>query len=395
MLIMSRDDAPIIAAAPEPLRPGPLPRRPQRLIDSSASFAGVYLRPHLSNGGAVPTTGPLGACPDIWIAHGTPVDHPEQMLANEPCYARNPTGHIESATSNHIHVRAFNNTGSTQTRQVSLYHAPPALIQWPALWRRNRLPTTQGDASASLVVPAQSVGVCDQAFVWADAPPVPSGNGPQGHHALIAQVNDAANSNPLPDIGRALDMAALVGQNLGWGWRNIGHVPASAGPSFTCTTMLAVPGAIAAPGSTFLIWVSPQHFTGWSVQFHGGQADSDGKPFTLGPHPVPITADHQIIGLMVTLEPGFEAQLSVTLHSNGRRPPPGASLSLMCSYQASGTHAEEAYARGLVDPLFMRAVTEGLRGTRQHLANTPTAYVGLGGITWATAAPATHLDAAA
>lgn len=394
MLIRSRDDDPIIATtgAPGPL--GPRVRRPQRLIDVSGSFAGVCLRPHLGNGGTVPVSGPIGACPDIWIANGAPVADAQPLLASDLHYAHGSPCNVESATPNYIHVRGFNNTGSTQTRSVSLYHAPTSVIQWPALWMRNRLPTARGEASASLVVPAQSVGVADQPFVWVDAPPLPSSNGHLGHHALIAQLNDVANANPLPEIGRALDMAALVSQNLGWGCRNVSHVSAPTGSSLTCTTMLEVPAAIAAPGNTFLVWVSPRHFAGWSVQFHCNQPDSDGKPFTLGPHPVPITADLQIIGLMVTLEAGFEAPLSVTLHSNGHRPPPGACLSLMCSYQVSGTHAEEAYARGLVDPVFMRAVTEGLRGARQHLSSTPTAYVSLGGTTWATAAPPIRHDAA-
>lgn len=388
MLIRSRDDAPLIAMADEHRPLGPQPRRPQSLIDTSASFAGVYLRPHPANGGTVPVSGPLGACPDIWVANGTPVAPPDMLSygCSSPC-------NIDSTTPTYIHVRGFNNTGSTQTRCVSLYHAPTSVIQWPALWQRHRLSTARGDACASLVVPAQSVGVTDQPFIWADAPPPPAGGGHVGHHALIAQLNDAAHSNPLPEIGRALDMAALVSQNLAWGCRNISHLPTPPGPSFTCTTMLEVPATIAAPGSTFLVWISPLRYAGWSVQFHCSQADSDGKPFTLGPHPVPITADQQIIGLMVTLEPGFAAQLSVTLYSNGHRPPPGASLSLMCSYQVSGTHAEEAYARGLVDPVFMRAVTDALRGARQHLASTPTAYVSLGGTTWATAASPTRHDA--
>ena len=399
MLIRSRDDAPIIAMGGGHRPVGPRPRRPPRLIEAGASFAGVGLRPHLANGGTVPVSGPLGACPDIWIANGRPLADPQQALAGELQYARSSSCNIECAAPNYIHVRGFNNTGSTQSRSISLYHAPTSVIQWPALWMRNRLPTAQGDACANLVVPAQSIGVTDQPFVWADAPsPAVHGHpgqpGHQGHHALVAQVNDAANSNPLPEIDRALDMAALVSQNLGWGCRNVSHVPAPPGPSFSCSTRLELPAAIAAPGNTFLVWVSPLHYAGWSIQFHCSQADSDGKPFTLGPHPVPITANLQIIGLMVTLEPGFEAQLSITLHSNGRRPPPGASLSLMCSYQVSGTHAEEAYARGLVDPVFMRAVTEGLRGARQHLASTPTAYVSLGGTTWATAAATARHDAA-
>jgi hypothetical protein len=381
MLIKSHAPAPIVSsAASVPL--GPLPRRPQRLIDTSASFAGVYLRPHLANGGTVPVSGPLSASPDIWIANRSPVEDPP-ALASAERYATDSNSNVESGMTNYIHVRGYNNTASTQTRQVSLYHAPAGVIQWPAQWRHNALRTSQGETRANLVVPPQSVGLTDLPFVWTNPPPPPPGS---DHHGLFAQLNDASNANAFPEITRALDMAALMAQNLGWGWRNAACVPAPHGASFACSTMLSVPADIAAPGSTFLLWVKPTHYVGWSVQFSCSEIDSDGRQITLGPQPVPITADGQIIGLMVTLEPGFEAQVSVTLHSNGQRQRPGARLPLMCSYQASGTHAEEAYARGLVDPVFMRAISDGLRGTRHSLGATPTAYLALGGYTWASPA---------
>lgn len=383
MLIKSEDATPIVSSPAASVPLGPLPRRPQRLIDTSGSFAGVYLRPHLANGGTVPASGPLCASPDIWIANRTPLDDP-QTLAAADRYAIDSNNHVESGMANYIHVRGYNNTASTQTRQVSLYYAPASVIQWPGQWQHNVIRTSQGETRASLVVPSQSVGVTEQPFVWTNPAPPPRGS---DHYGLFAQLNDAAGTNPFPEITGALDMAALMTQNLGWGWRNATCVPTPPRTSFACSTRLSVPANIAAPGSTFLLWVKPTRYIGWSVQFSCGETDSDGRLITLGPQPVPITADGQIIGLVVTLEPGFEALVTVTLHANGQRRQPGASLPLMCSYQASGTHAEEAYARGLVDPVFMRAVNDGLRGTRHSLGVTPAAYIALGGCTWANPAP--------
>lgn len=387
MLIKTRDLTPIVStqAVGRPLSPlGPLPRRPQRLIDTSATFAGVYVRPNLGNGGSVPASGPLCTSPDIWIANQTAVQNPQQTLASDASYATGSNNNVESGMANYIYVRGYNNTASTQTKLVSLYYAPAGVIQWPGQWQKNILLTDQNNPTANLVLPSQAVGVTDQVFAWNNPAPPPPGS---DHYCLFAQLNDAANANPFPDITHALDMSALVTNNLGWGWKNTTYVPAPSGASFAYSTMLSVPTNVVAPGNTFLVWVNPSNYVGWSVQFSCSQADSDGKVISLGPQPVPITANGQIIGLVVTLEPGFNALMSVTLYSNGNRQMPGASLPLLCSYQASGTHAEEAYARGLVDPVFMRAVNDGLRSTRQSLGVTPTAYVGLGGYTWANPVP--------
>jgi hypothetical protein len=380
MLIKTQEHAPIVSCptATQPL--GPLPRRPQRLFDTSASFAGVYLRPNLASGGTVPASGPLCASPDIWIANHAPVANAQQALASSERYACGSNSHVEHGMANYLYIRGYNNTASTKSARVSLHYAPAGVIQWPGLWQHNVLLTSRGDTAASLVVPSQSVGVIDTPFVWDNPPPPPPGS---DHYGLFARLDAASHPTAFPEVTRALDMAALVTQHLGWGWKNTTYVPAPTGVSFAYSTMLSVPANVVAPGHTFLLWIAPRRYAGWSVQFSCNQTDSDGKPFTLGPRPIPITADGQIIGLMVTLEPGFHALVSVTLHSNGHSQQPGASLPLMCSYQASGTHAEEAYARGLVDPVFMRAINDGLRGTRQHPGITPTAFVGLGGYTWA------------
>jgi hypothetical protein len=200
---------------------------------------------------------------------------------------------------------------------------------------------------------------------------------------LIAQFNDAANSNPFPDITTALDLGGMITNNLGWGWKNTTYISAPGGAAFAYSTPLTIPLNTVAPGNTFMVWVNPTNYIGWSVQFSCSQTDSNGKVISLGSQPVQVTANGQIIGLIVTLEPGFNALMSVTLYSNGNSQQAGATMPLMCSYQAQGAAVHEAYARGLVDPAFTRAIRDGMRGANHMLGVTPTAYVGLGGYTWA------------
>ncbi|MEK8029530.1 hypothetical protein AACH06_01740 [Ideonella sp. DXS29W] len=378
MPIKFTDSTPLVSSDSHTLPLGPLLRRPQRLIDTSSSFAGIYLRPSHANGGVVPASGALCCSPDIWIANQAPIDQPGTLIQPDS-HSVSSSSNIENGMSNFIYVRGYNNGSASQTRPVTLHYAPAAVVQWPCQWRDNIVRTASGSTTSLLTAAAQSFGVTEQPFVWHDPPPPPPGS---DHYGLIAQVSDTDEPPAPRTIHHVLDMAAWMTHGLNCGWKNSTHVPAPLGTSFAYSTLLSIPHGLHAPGNTFLLWIAPRRYTGWSVQFSCSELDSDGRPVTLGLQPVPISADGQIIGLVVTLEPGFHARLSVTLFSNGHRQLPGASLPLMCSYQASGTHAEQAFARGLVDPVFMRAVNDGLRGTRQNLGTTPTAYVGLGGYTW-------------
>lgn len=337
---------------------------------AATTFNGVYMRPNLNNTGTIPAGNPLSACPDIWIANQTPVANFQTALATPSSYASSSNSNITGGMPNFIYVRGYNNMASAQSRTVNLYYSPSAVICWPGQWQNNVLKTDQGQSSATISnLAAQKVGVADGVFVWDNPPPPPPGS---DHYCLMAQMNDSANSNPFPSIYSSLDMGALVMNNLGWGWRNTSYISGS-GAQEAYNVGLDIPINIVAPGNQYSVYLTPVGFIGWDVQMTCSQTDSTGKPITLPRQR--ITTDNQIMGVSAVLEPGFTATLYVTMWSNGKVAAAGATIPVDCTYKASGATATEAFARGLVDPVLLRAMQNAMR-------IGPTAVVNLGGYNW-------------
>ena len=347
---------------------------PQTNLDA-ATFNGVYLRPNFSNGGLVPAQGPLCTSPDIWIAGTQPVGNFQSALATAASYQTESSSNISQGNDNYIYVRALNGTSVAQSRTVQLYYAPSALILWPSQWQNNVIKTDQGNAMANISdLAAGQVGVADQTFLWPNVQPPPAGS---DHYCLFAQLNDANNDNPFPDIFSQVDMAALITNNLAWGWRNVTLV-AGAASTFQVEVPLTIPQNLAT--AVYTLAVTPTGFLNWNVWFTCSQADVNGKPIALAS--AQIVQDGAALGAPAcTLAGGFNAIVTLYMQSNGNSASPGARVPLTCTYQTAPHEVEEVVRRGLVDwnlnAKLRRAFGPGIG---------PTPVVFLGAQTWQPAA---------
>lgn len=313
-----------------------------RFVDAATTFNGTYLRPNLANGGTVPATGALCSSPDIWISGTTPI-YPASLITPSS-YQNASANNIALGDTNFIYVRGLNGSTTTRSNTVQLYYAPSAIIQWPGQWQNNVILTDQGNTSTNIVNLAPgAVGVAQETFQWANVqPPAPGSD----HYCLFAQLNDAANSNPFPNPGSQVDMAALITNNLGWGWRNTVEVPGNLA-TFQYTMGFSIPTGMAT--GLYNVYATPKGFHGWSVSFVCSQVDTTGKVISI-PETV-ISQDGQLSGVTCTLEGGFSSTVTVSMFQNGAAAAlPGDTITLGSSFQTSSpADAGRAFAEGLVD----------------------------------------------
>lgn len=315
-----------------------------RPLMANSTFNGLYIRPNASADGAIPASTPFCSSPDIWLAGTSPVKDFPTALATTQSYALASNSNILSGQNNCIYVRAKNGAAAAQSRNVTLYYAPSGVIQQPSKWQNNIIQTDRGQKSGILpsTVTGQ-VGVCSDTFLWADPQSPPPGS---DHYCLFAQLNDAQNSNPFPNVETVFDMGALIMNNLGWGWRNVSLIPSDA--SWQVSEPLAIPDNY--PAQTYAIQVQPTGWIGWDVEFYCSQRDANGNEIKL--KRTKINQDGQILGIgSCMLDGGFLGQMTINLYSpDGRPAPAGATIPLSCNFIASKrTELLEAMERGLVD----------------------------------------------
>jgi hypothetical protein len=321
-----------------------LSSQPARVTEAAANtFDGTYLRPNRGSSGTVPASPPFCDSPDIWIAGTSAVPNFRKALAKRASYTQQSPNTLTVKQTNYIYVRGKNGAATSQSNTVKLYYAPSSVIPWPGEWVDNVITTDQGNGTAliSNLAPG-AVGVADQPFVWKTVPPVPSGS---DHYCLFAQLNNDRNQNPFPEVYTQIDMAALLKNNLAWGWRNTRLVQGEKVDA-SYNQMLTVPDDIT-PGTTrYLVYLIPRGFIGWTVWFTASRADAKGRPIEI--KPTAVNQDDQIIGRAFTLKPGFNAVVTVYLKSNNQKAKPGATMPFTSSYETAGPEAEEAVRRGLV-----------------------------------------------
>jgi hypothetical protein len=316
-------------------------------LDAS-TFSGVYMRPNLQSNGEVPAQGTLCTSPDIWVAGMTPVANWQTALATSASYTADSGNNVTLNVDNYFYLRACNGLTTAQDRTVALYYAPSNVIQEPSRWEPNVILTDQGNTAANIrALPAGAVGVGDQTFVWPRVPPPPGG---ADHYCLIAQVNDAQNSNPLPSVENLLDLSALVTNNLGFGWKNLNLVPYN-GVAFEYSEMLTIP--LNAPRRTnYSIGVAPVGWVGYYVTITCSQTDANGNPISLNTAKI-VQDGAGLVVPVCPLEAGFNASINVVITNPDNRggPAPNAKVPLSCSYAPSSSTSEaaEAVRRGLVD----------------------------------------------
>jgi hypothetical protein len=347
---------------------------PLVIAQASGEFNGTYMRPNSGNTGATPAGGPYSASPDIWFSGSTPIANYQTALATDSSYATSSDNNIYSGQTNIIYVRGKNGATSDKTNTVQLYYAPSGIINSPSQWQNNVIKTDSGGTYGNISGLAPGiVGVCDATFLWTNVTPPPPGS---DHYCVFAQFNDANNSNPFPSVDTALDMGALIMNNLGWGWRNTSMI--SATPGWQYTVPLNIPSDYPTTNA-YSIYISPTGYVGWDAEFYSSRTDSQGNPIKLGR--TKITQDGILMGVAsAILDPGYESLMTINLYSpNGQRPPSGASVPMTVNYVAGKQSFLEAVSRNLIDAEFMLRLR---RCCPEAVGIGPTAWITQGTYNW-------------
>jgi hypothetical protein len=346
---------------------------PRLTFATTATFNGIYMRPNSNNDGSVPSLSPYCSSPDIWMAGTSPVVDYRTALATPLSYAASSSNNIYSGQTNFLYVRGKNGATANKTINVTMYYAPSGVIQSPSQWQSNIIKTDAGQQQGyiSNLGPA-TIGVCDATFAWINPVRPPPGS---DHYCLFAQFNDANNSNPFPDVETALDMGALIMNNLGWGWRNTSMISSAADWSYT--EPLNIPSDYPTT-ATYSIFISPVGYVDWDAEFYVSRPDMRGNPIKLTR--TKVTSDGLILGVhQAVLDPGFTSLITVNMYSpDGRKATPGATVPLSCNYVATKSGLYEAVDRGLVDWEFMARVRRSL----PEIGVTPTAWIPQGYYNW-------------
>src|SRR3954470_6024334 len=94
---------------------GPLVVPAPRIPADASTFNGIYMRPNRANGGAVPATGTLCGCPDIWPAATVPIATFQTSLATPASYASDSPSNIVINADNYIYLRGYNGTATARS----------------------------------------------------------------------------------------------------------------------------------------------------------------------------------------------------------------------------------------------------------------------------------------
>ncbi len=347
---------------------------PLVLVQGTSEFNGTYMRPNSSNTGTVPAGSPYSASPDIWFAGSTPIANYQTALATDSSYATQSNNNIYSGQTNILYVRGKNGATSNKTNTVQLYYAPSGIINAPSQWQNNVIKTDSGGIYGNITNLAPgTVGVCDATFVWTNVTPPPPGS---DHYCVFAQFNDANNSNPFPSVDTALDMGALIMNNLGWGWRNTSMIAAT--PTWQYTTPLNIPSDYPTTNA-YSIFIAPTGYVGWDAEFYSSRPDSQGNPIKLGR--TKVTQDGILLGVSsAVLDPGYQSLMTVNMYSpNGQPPTSGARVPMSVNYVAGSQSYLEAISRNLIDTEFMLRLR---RSCPELVGVEPTAWIIQGTYNW-------------
>jgi hypothetical protein len=324
------------------------------------NFKKLYMRPNLQNSGDVPAESPLSFSPDIWLGGDKPVDDYKTALITDSSYAQASWDKVVVHKDNFIYVRAKNGGDQATTNDITLFYADGAVIQWPSTWINNVIGTDldpKGKAQIVNLGPGQ-IGVGDRPFVWRDVPPY-HGN---VHYCLIAQINDAQNSNPLPDIYHSIDMNNLVVRNLQFGWRNIATIDKGESVEMSYNTMLTVPKDIKDTTQKYLVYLEATDIpVGCKASFICSEPDSKGRKIEL--EPTEITSNRVILGRGdCILEPGFSGSVTVYLYNPQKKNIPiGAALTFEADYFANYSELEKHNAVELYNESHTNLIANSLK----------------------------------
>ncbi len=312
----------------------------------STLYTDFFMRPNnTSEEGTIPSTGSITNCPDI-IPYGVQgVEDPQTTFGTTASYNTNPGVDLKVGMNNLIYVRAKNGYEGQETANIYLYYVPCQVINWPNQWANNGLMTDQADPQqprkpedyyVSISASAKGdIKVGPNPFQWTPTPPPPGSD----HYCLISRVETPLNPNPIPGIDQPMtyeDMADLVRNNIGFGWRNVTLIDSAQAPTWSYQTMLTVPTNVTA--ETVHIYLACNNMPkGSYMEFNCSTQKGSSAPIQIPK--TSIDDPYQISGTTVILQPGFSGSITVYYWSNGKAPVSGSFIQLEASIESGGNPA--------------------------------------------------------
>lgn len=329
-------------------------------LGTASTYNGFYLRDNLASNGVVPALAPYNQCPDI-IQSKTPIADPETTLSTLESWDRVYRTEPEPGV-NYYYARGLNGAPSgTFQGEMSLFWTPAELLLFPSLWKNSPLLTSSGGETVPVTAAAGHIGV--GAEPWLLSWPSPGQHGGSTFTSFIAQ-NLAA---PIPTISSWIDMSQLMTQQLAFGWRNAVTFNPVANEGMMLQRMgITVPGTVGESGTLQLV-LTATGFVGGTVGMIADRYTPEQKAVQI--LPTAISQDGQSIGLQVTLDPGFQARLTVQYWNTGDSvPAPGSTLTLTASYVVPTAQVERAVSAGVLDSRYSQAIARQLGVGPQQVA---------------------------
>lgn len=330
------------------------------LIETSTTYPGFYFRNHLGGDGDVPNNGPYEVCPDI-IASTTPITDPQKTLGSQQSWNQSYVTDPVYGATNYYYVRGIDGGADAVTDlPVSLFATPSQLILHPSTWQNGPLQTSQGSQTVNVSAKAGAIGVGGEAFVFSPERPV----GQSDFYAFVAQATAT-----IPEVGSWPDMASLLSDDLGLGFRNTLDVDPNA-TNWVHRIGLDVPADF--DEATVLLTLSTEGMAGAIVALIADSYDSANQPILIMPQQVP--QDSFTTGIQVTLNGGFSSTLSVVYSAGATLPAAGSTITLGANYVVPENNALALASRGRIDARRSRFLRETL--TPGGITPTATMLVG-------------------
>jgi hypothetical protein len=301
-----------------------------------AAYTDFAFRPNLTDPeGQTPSAPPVTNSPDIYPVGVNPIANFQTALATPASWATDPGQNVQEGFNNIIYVRSKNFGGANNTGQVFLYYAPCAVISWPSQWVTNQLltdqpnPTNPNGANLNYLnlnaAANGNIAVGAGAFLWQPTPPPPGSD----HYCLFSQVVTAATPNPIPGANQPMtseDMATIVANDLGIGWRNVALIVQANQPTWSYSSMLTVPANSPAPVTVQVLLACNNMTGGGSMSFNCSSANGTSVPITLPQ--TTIQNPNQVSGITTTLQPGFSGSITVNYWNGSSANPSGANIAI-------------------------------------------------------------------
>ena len=337
-------------------------------LGTASTYNGFYLRDNLASDGVVPALPPYNQCPDI-IQSPTPIPDPQTTLSTLDSWDRIYRTEPEAGT-NYYYARGLNGAPSGAfDGELSVFWTPAELLLFPSLWKNSPLVTASGSETVSVSAAPGHIGVGAQPFVLAWPPPA-SRRGDATFTSFVAQNL----ASPIPTVSSWIEMAQLMTQQLNFGWRNgIAFDPIANNGMMLHRMGITVPGTVGDSGVLQLILTSTG-FVGDTVAVLADRYTAEQKTIQIAP--TRITQDGQAIGIQITLDPGFHANLTVQYwNTSNSVPAAGSTINLAANYVVPKANLEHAVASGVIDSRHNQAVA-------RQIGVGPTPVAPVGGVTF-------------